>query len=74
MHVAVPFLLALAVISSSQIVKELDKKNVIEIDGEKDPSLIPEWLAWEHSFILLREWHGKDSGFTHDSARGRVAS
>ena len=60
-------LLLVALISSAQGgVRELDKKDLIEIDGAKDPSLIPEWLAWEHSFILLSDWHGKDSGFTHD--------
>jgi hypothetical protein len=67
MHVSVPLLAAMALIGSAQgTVKELDKKDLIEIDGAKDPSLIPEWLAWEHSFMLLRDWHGKDSGFTHD--------
>jgi hypothetical protein len=67
MHVSVPLLSAIALIGSAQAnVTELDKKDLLVIDGEKDPSQIPEWLAWETAFTLLRDWHGKDNGFTHD--------
>jgi hypothetical protein len=36
------------------------------IEGKKDPSSIPEWLAWQEGFVILAEWHDKDSGFNHD--------
>jgi hypothetical protein len=41
-------------------------KDLLVIEGAKDPAQIPEWLAWEFSFTLVQQWHGKDSGFTHD--------
>jgi len=47
-------------------VKELDRKDLLVIEGAKDPGQIPEWLAWEYSFTLLKDWQGRDSGFTHD--------
>jgi hypothetical protein len=40
--------------------------DVVVIDGKKDPSQIPEWLAWQQGFIVLAGWRGKDSGFNHD--------
>ena len=41
-------------------------KDLLVIQGAKDPAQIPEWLAWEFSFTLVQQWQGKDSGFTHD--------
>ena len=41
-------------------------KDLLVIEGAKDPAQIPEWLAWEFSFTLVKQWQGKDSGFTHD--------
>jgi hypothetical protein len=43
-----------------------DQKDVLVIDGAKDPGQIPEWLAWEYSFTLINQWQGRDNGFTHD--------
>jgi hypothetical protein len=62
-----PLVVVLALMGGAQgVVQELDKKDLVVIDGEKDPSQIPEWLAWETAFTLLQGWHGRDNGFTHD--------
>jgi hypothetical protein len=67
MPLSAPLLVVLALMGGAQgVVQELDKKDLLVIDGEKDPSQIPEWLAWETAFTLLRDWHGRDNGFTHD--------
>ena len=36
------------------------------IDGSKEPGQFPEWVTWEHGFMILAQWKGKDSGFNHD--------
>jgi hypothetical protein len=41
-------------------------EDVIVIDGHKDPSKIPEWVAWEDGFATIDAWIGRDSGFNHD--------
>ena len=67
MPLSVPLLVVLALMGGAQgVMQELDKKDLLVIDGEKDPSQIPEWLAWETAFTLLQGWHGRDNGFTHD--------
>ena len=43
---------------------------IVVIEGRKNPSQIPEWVTWEHAFIILSAWRGKDSGFTHDLREG----
>jgi hypothetical protein len=40
--------------------------DVLLIDGSKEPGQIPEWLTWEHGFVILAGWKGRDSGFNHD--------
>jgi len=40
--------------------------DVLLIDGSKEPGQIPEWLTWEHGFMILAGWKGRDSGFNHD--------
>ena len=68
MQVFTPVMLAIAVTVLTQTghVQELDRKDLLVIEGAKEPGQLPEWLAWEYSFTLLHLWHGKDSGFTHD--------
>jgi hypothetical protein len=68
MHVSTPLLPALvaAFIAAMGSLQGVDRKDLLVIEGAKDPAQIPEWLAWEHSFTVLNLWHGKDSGFTHD--------
>jgi len=41
-------------------------QDVIVIDGHKDPSKIPEWVAWEDGFGTIDAWIGRDSGFNHE--------
>jgi hypothetical protein len=38
----------------------------LTVVGATQPAQIPEWLVWEYSFTLVKQWQGKDSGFTHD--------
>ena len=40
--------------------------DTLTVVGATQPAQIPEWLVWEYSFTLLKQWQGKDSGFTHD--------
>jgi len=40
--------------------------DLVVIDGKKNPSQIPEWVTWEHAFLTVAGWRGKDSGITHD--------
>jgi len=40
--------------------------DIVVIDGKKNPSQLPEWVVWEHAFVLVEGWKGKDSGFTHE--------
>ena len=47
-------------------IHESDRKDLLVIEGARDPAQIPEWLVWEYSFTLLHQWQGRDSGFTHD--------
>jgi hypothetical protein len=58
--------LAATLMTQATPATELDRKDLIVIDGAAEPGQIPEWLAWEYSFTLLNLWQGKDSGFTHD--------
>jgi hypothetical protein len=46
--------------------RENKQADMLTFDGATQPSQIPEWLVWEYSFTLLKQWQGKDSGFTHD--------
>jgi hypothetical protein len=56
----------LAVQAQSQTPGSGASDEVVVIDGSKNPSQVPEWLAWEQGFVVLAGWHGKDSGFNHD--------
>jgi hypothetical protein len=38
----------------------------LTVVGATQPAQIPEWLVWEYSLTLVKQWQGKDSGFTHD--------
>ena len=40
--------------------------DTLTVVGATQPAQIPEWLVWEYSFTLVKQWQGKDSGFTHD--------
>jgi len=40
--------------------------DVLFIDGSKEPAQIPEWVTWEHGFMALAGWKGKDSGINHE--------
>lgn len=40
--------------------------DAVLIDGSREPGQIPEWLTWEHGFMTLAGWKGRDSGFNHD--------
>ena len=57
--------LAVTVLTQTGHVQERERKDLLVIEGAKEPAEIPEWLAWETSFTVLHQWHGKDSGFTH---------
>jgi hypothetical protein len=46
--------------------REKPQADTLTVVGATQPSQIPEWLVWEYSFTLLKQWQGKDSGFTHD--------
>ncbi len=46
--------------------RENKQADILTFNGASQPSQIPEWLVWEHSFALLKQWQGRDSGFTHD--------
>jgi hypothetical protein len=67
-NVFTSILLALCLVSLPQAERpgSPDQKDVLVIDGAKDPGQIPEWLAWEYSFTLINQWQGRDNGFTHD--------
>jgi len=43
-----------------------DVGDVVFIDGSKEPGQIPEWVTWEHGFMALAGWKGRDSGINHD--------
>ncbi len=43
-----------------------DTSDVVLIDGSKEPGQIPEWTTWEHGFMGLAQWKGRDSGFNYD--------
>jgi len=45
--------------------------DVLFIDGSKEPEQIPEWVTWEHGFMALAGWKGRDSGINHD-LRGQL--
>jgi hypothetical protein len=38
----------------------------LTVVGATQPAQIPEWLVWEYSLTLVKQWQGRDSGFTHD--------
>jgi hypothetical protein len=40
--------------------------DIVVIDGRKNPSQIPEWLAWEHGFMRIAMLKGKESSFTQE--------
>ena len=46
--------------------RDTKQADTLTVVGATQPSQIPEWLVWEYSFTLLKQWQGKDSGFTHD--------
>jgi hypothetical protein len=48
--------------------------DVLLIDGRKEPGQIPEWVTWEHGFMILASWKGRDSGFNHDLREQLTAS
>lgn len=57
--------IAAAFMALTTPVQEPDRKDLLVIEGAREPAQIPEWLAWEYSFTLIHLWHGRDSGFTH---------
>ena len=48
--------------------------DVVVIDGHKDPSKIPQWVAWEDGFSTWASWSGRDNGFTHDLREGLTSA
>ena len=58
--------LVAAFIAAMGPLQGIDRKDLLVIEGAKEPARIPEWLTWEHSFTVLNLWQSKDSGFTHD--------
>jgi hypothetical protein len=65
-HLCILAALLAALPSSQARAPESSDSEIVVIDGKKNPSQIPEWLAWEQAFVLVAAWRGKDSGFTHD--------
>ena len=57
-----------AVVGSSQAAtgQPPGTDDVLLIDGSKEPGQIPEWVTWEHGFMALAGWKGRDSGINHD--------
>jgi hypothetical protein len=41
-------------------------KDMIVIDGRKEPGQLPQWIVWEAALQILATTHGEDSAFTHD--------
>ena len=67
MHVFTALLLIAAIcVTQTAPARENKQSDTLTVQGATQPSHIPEWLAWEYSFTLLKQWQGKDSGFTHD--------
>ena len=44
--------------------------DIVVIDGKKNPSQIPEWLAWEHGFMRIAMLKGKETAFTQSLKEG----
>ena len=61
-----PLLIAAIFVTQGAPASQNKQADTVTVDGATQPSQIPEWLAWEYSFTLLKQWQGKDSGFTHD--------
>ena len=59
-------LIAATFVTQTAPARENKQEDTLKIHGAAQPSQIPEWLVWEYSFTLLKQWQGKDSGFTHD--------
>jgi hypothetical protein len=53
-------------VAQTQATSQASAADMVVIDGKKNPSQIPEWLAWQQGFVTLAGWRGKDSGFNHD--------
>lgn len=67
MHVFTALLLIAAIfVTQTAPARENKQADTLTVEGATQPSQIPEWLVWEYSFTLLKQWQGKDSGFTHD--------
>lgn len=58
-------LLAILTVSPLQPASS-NASDIVVIDGKKNPSQIPEWVTWEHAFLTVAGWRGKDSGITHE--------
>jgi len=61
-HVCIIVLLASAAGTSAQMPSETTlSTETIVVDGSVNPELIPDWLAWQQVFGILRMVQGKDS-------------
>ena len=58
--------IAATLVTQAAPASETKQADTLTVVGATQPSQIPEWLVWEYSFTLLKQWQGKDSGFTHD--------
>jgi hypothetical protein len=61
-----PLVIAAVFLTQPAPTAENKQADLLTFHGATQPSQIPEWLVWEYSFTLLKEWQGRDSGFTHD--------
>jgi hypothetical protein len=57
---------SLAMSPWAQAQSDVPSSEIVVIDGKKNPSQLPAWVVWEHAFVLVAGWKGRDSGFTHD--------